>query len=490
MQIIRSGYDQVLGNIMPLLGRRRHVIYAAVVAAAGAAFLFYAAVGERYEGYTLLRVGQGIKERAANSSPFTDGIDLSIRIDSLARIATTDHVIRQAALQVGADRMRATKKKTLFYALIDAGAGTLRQFAPTAVFFSARRGADQAEVFDGTEIQALRDRISAKQEGRSDLLRISFRDVDASVAAAFINALANSLVSNYADLTQVPGAESFFRQQTQRLEAEAAKAAADLQAFSVSASIYAVADQRALLLRRVDELSAKLASTRASIEERNGQKQALTDQLMQLRPVAQSRTVTGIVRNLGGRDHRPDETTARETASAFEETPPVLLVRVYQDNMSALMKLSAELTGAVKMEKMLAAEIEHVNAELATLSAKEAEYNRLSRALARASAAAESYGSRMIEEQINADIKKQAQLSSVRIVQTAELPIRPVFPQIAHLVALALIGGLVFGTAISVMLERMQARATSARIPTTNGRVREFDRRALARQNRVLRAAE
>lgn len=481
MQIHRLDFDQVLANIIPLLRRRRRVIYAAVLATAGAAFLFYASVGERYEVYTLLRIGQGIKERPANSSPFGDGIDLSSRIKSLARITTTDLVIRQATMQVGVDRMTTAKKTTLLAAMVNAVGSKLRQFPQTPAFAGA--GTDQAEALDETTIRALRDRILAKQEGRSDLLRISFRDVDAPAAAAFVNALTNSLVSNYADLTQVPGAGSFFQQQTWRLEAEAEKAAADLQAFSVSASIYAVTDQRTLLLKRADELSSKLASTRASIEEHKGQKQVLTDQLMLLRPVAQSKTVTGIVKNLGGRDYRPGETAAKDTAPAFDDMPPLLLVRVYQDNMAALMKLNAELAGAFKMETTLAAEIEHVNADLATLSAKEAEYNRLRRALARASAAAENYGTRMVEEQINADITKQTQLSSVRIVETAERPITPVFPQIAHLVALVLIGGLGSGAAISVILERTQTRASS-------GRITEFNRRPARRNRIMLRAAE
>jgi succinoglycan biosynthesis transport protein ExoP len=65
-------------------------------------------------------------------------------------------------------------------------------------------------------------------------------------------------------------------------------------------------------------------------------------------------------------------------------------------------------------------ELDKINEELASLSSKEAEYDRLKRVLTRASAAADHYGSRVIEEQISQDIAKKTQLSSVRVIQRAE----------------------------------------------------------------------
>src|SRR5437588_4251117 len=113
----------MLTDMLPILWRRRQVIYAAVVLASGLAFLFYSTVGERYESYTLMRVGQGIKDRSAGSAggPLQDGIDLNSRIESLARIATTDHVIGLAASQVGLDRLFPKKEQGLL--------STVRQWA-------------------------------------------------------------------------------------------------------------------------------------------------------------------------------------------------------------------------------------------------------------------------------------------------------------------------------------------------------------------------
>src|SRR5690349_4451791 len=90
-------------------------MYVAVVFTSIAAAFIYSAIGERYEAYTLLRVGQGIKDRAtgAINAPLGEGIDLTSRLDSLARIGATDHVIQQAALQVGPNRLLQGFETTL-----------------------------------------------------------------------------------------------------------------------------------------------------------------------------------------------------------------------------------------------------------------------------------------------------------------------------------------------------------------------------------------
>lgn len=448
-------FTHLLANVLPILWRRRRMIYLAVFVTGGAAFLFYSLAGERYEPYTLLRVGQGIKDRSANATggPFGENVDLVSRVESLARIGKVDHVIRLAALKVGPQRLFQDTEETL--------SSKLRKATTSLAFFALHKQSDAAKPqrngnnptdIDQEGISVLRDLISTKPEGRSDLLRISFRHRDPTVAAEFLNELANALVATQADLVHVPGADIFFQQQSKRLEQEAERAGTDLRNFSVSASIYSVADQRSLLLKRADELSSQIAATRGSIEDRKGQRQAIADQLHVLRPVSQSRTVTGIVNNLRGRDAREGE-NAVGNAPAFEEAPPLLLVKVYQDAMASLLKVNTDLNGLLRLDKLLVSELEKINAELASLSSKEAEYERLKRVLTRASAAAEHYGSRVIEEQINMDIAKQAQLSSVRVVQVAEKPAQPVFPRLIHLVALALAGGIALGATVAFMLE-------------------------------------
>jgi succinoglycan biosynthesis transport protein ExoP len=442
----KLNYDHILRNIIPLLWRRRRVIYTSMLMASFAAFLFYGAVGERYEAFTLLRIGQGIKDRLAGtqSGPFGEGIDLVSRMDSLARLGATNHVIREAASKVGFDSLFHGHESTLF--------SKLRHTLADLAFFHTFLGRSETKVSESIAIATLRDRISAKQEGRSELFRITFRHPDPSIAAEFLNELANSFIAIQAELVQVPGAETFFQQQAKRLEQEAEKAAAELQNFSVTASVYSVTDQRALLLRRSTDLVSAMSTTRGSIEDRKGQQQALVDQLRVLKPVAQSKTVSRIVDSLGGHENRTND-KAPKNLLGFEESPPLLLVRVYQDAMASLLKVNTELNGLHNLEKLLSTQIEQVNMELAALSSKEAEYDRLKRALSRASAGAEHYGTRMIEEQISSEVAKKTQLGNVRVVQLAETPTAALFPKIPQLAMMALVGGLALGVAIILLGE-------------------------------------
>lgn len=461
-------YSELLGTLLPSMWRQKWVIVSSILAASVVTFMVYATVGERYESYTLLRVGQGIKDRSAGAtaSPFGEGADLSIRIDSLARLVTTYHVVKEAAASTGFDRLMNARNNTLVSSLREITASfDLAQYLPRSMagFFIETPPLETDAQNDTTSereaalVSSLRDLISAKQEGRSDLLRISFRYPDPAVAARFLTELANALVAVQADLVQTPGADIFFEDQTKRLQTEAEKAAIELQNFSVGAAIYSVAEQRALLLKRANELSTQISTTRAQIQDRQGQKQSIVDQLLVLKPVQQSRTVTGIVNSLGARNY-PVTANPAGTPQNFDETPPLLLIKVYQDAVASLFKVNTELNGSMKLESLLDVELEHVNDELASLSSKESQYDQLKRALVRASGAADHYGARVIEEKINLDIAKKTQLSSVRVIQAADRPLRPVFPQKFHFVLLALLGGLGIGSVIVLMKEMNRLR--------------------------------
>ncbi len=451
---VERGTSSVLASAFGLLWRRQWVIYLCLLLTSGAAFLYYAAVGDRYEAYVLLRAGQGIKERSATNaatSPFGEGVDLQSRMESLSRIAKIDQVILEAAKNVGYERLSADSNPTLLARFMAWG----REIDLRDVF--TRESADQkaqANPVDETEediernqagILSLRDRVNAKQEGRSDLLKITFRHKDPVIAASYLNELANALVTVQSLDVQMPGAQEFFQAQTKRLEEEAEVAAADLKRFSVEASIYAVDDQRQLLLKRASDLSAQIATTRGTIEDKKGQKLSIADQLAILRPVAQNKTVSRMVTTLGGQDTRKPLDPVAKPPDQFEEQPPLLLIKVYQDNMASLMKLNAELNGQTELLNQLGTELEKVNKELASLSAKEAEYGRLKRVLTTASSAAAQYATRILEEQISSEVAKKSQLSSLRVVQKAITPTAPVFPQVSQLVALAIAGGILLG---------------------------------------------
>lgn len=479
--------------IFGLIWRRQWVLYVTLILTLSAAFMYYASVGERYEAYTLLRVGHGIND-GSTKVPFADSADLLGRMDSLARIGRTDHVIQEAARQVGYERLFPEAKATLISKHRPAVLANFRAWVwgadqevgyskGSATEAAAHDALDQAIENHKSDIAKLRDRLLAKQEGRSDLLRVSFRHSDPVTAAEYVNTLANVLVGTHGALGQVPGALEFFQQQSKRLEQEAERAADDLQKFSVKAAIYAIDEQRELLLKRANELTNLISSTHGVIEERKGQKQAIVDQLLVLRPVTQSNTVTRIVKTLSGSGVRPAAEGAPSQLGGFDEAPPLLLVKAYQDNMSALLKVNADLSGSTRLLDHRVTELAEVRKELASLSKMEAEYERLKRILATASSAAQHYQRRMIEEQINAEIAKKTQLGSLRIVQRATSPTAPVFPRLLQVIGLAVIGGILLGCAIIV--GPLLARGST---PHRNSEPEEHTHKALGAAPMRLRA--
>ncbi len=290
MPQVNHSYSHTLTNFLPALWRRRRVIYLGVALASGLAYLFFNAVGERYASPTRCR-GSGKASRTKSTTtlnaPFSEGMDLSSRVDSLARIVTTDHVIRQAASRVGFDRF--AKKAEAPGAVSQFIQGVTNydylQLIPKQLSFLKPAAAPTQRPTRMPRSRSLMPRprkswrlsvrcatgSSRGPRGRSDMLRITFRYSDPTIAAEFVNEMANALVVMQADLVQVPGADIFFEQQNKRLEAEGGKRRERSYAISPSRRpSTSVADQRMLLLKRADDLNTSIASTRGQIEDRKG----------------------------------------------------------------------------------------------------------------------------------------------------------------------------------------------------------------------------
>jgi uncharacterized protein YqiB (DUF1249 family) len=138
--------------------------------------------------------------------------------------------------------------------------------------------------------------------------------------------------------------------------------------------------------------------------------------------------------------------------------PPLLLVRVYQDSVQALVQKNADIAGLRAQQAQQESELSNVNVELSELALREAEYERLKREVARAAFNAENFAKRAAVEQLDLDLS-EAKFSTVKIAQAAETPLRPHFPQLSLLLPFGVIVGLIAGTAVTLM--RLMASARS-----------------------------
>ncbi len=123
----------------------------------------------------------------------------------------------------------------------------------------------------------------------------------------------------------------------------------------------------------------------------------------------------------------------------------MLLIKVYQDNMASLMKLNAELNGQTELLNQLGTELEKVNKELASLSAKGGGIRKIE-----AGSHNRIVGCRSVRDSYSRRADKlrgrqEEPALRLRVVQKAITPTAPVFPQVSQLVALAIAGGILLG---------------------------------------------
>ena len=313
----------------------------------GAIMLAILAIRPMYEGATLLIGRQGSLEAAA---------DLRRPVETtqaLVQIAESEEVIVEAIKSVGLQEFAADAAQTT-----------------TSIFerlqrqvFPAVAGPERSATAIDAILPRVKRRLSVKGEPNSDVVRIAYRHHDPVIAAKFANAMATALADRQVLLYSRPQAVDFFLKQQKQFEDETKKAAEELDKFSARSAIYAAYDQQQLLLKRFHELSTQLAVVRGTIAQKTGERQALADQLRKLSPVARSPYMSSLVDNLGG-EGAGASSRSKPPGLVDDKTPPLLLVRVYQDTMVALFKTNADLVGAEDLKKQQTQEITKLTAEL------------------------------------------------------------------------------------------------------------------------------
>lgn len=391
-----------------------------------------------FEGTTLLISGQA---SLAITSPNARQVTESPQ--TLMRIAESDEVLRQAAEAVGLDRLAPQLGPTR--------PSTFEILRRRLVSTTPERPMADDPV--GAALPRVHGQLRVRAEPTSGVISISFRHEDASVATLFANAVAQAFVDRQVALYSRPGAVEFFMGQQRRVDQEFAAASARLEQFSRTTQVFAADEQRQLLLRRLNELNTNLALTRNTIADKLGQRQALGDQLRRLAPVARSSYVSSLVDSLSGERAAGAVPRAAENRAVEERSgdPPLLLIRVYQDSMVALFRINSELQGAQNGQRQLQEEQERLAADLNRLAEASEEFARLRRAVDQAAANSDLNARRMMEEQINAELSA-ARFSSVRVLERATQPLRPVFPNYMVTIAAAAIAALVLAVMAALLV--------------------------------------
>jgi hypothetical protein len=192
-----------------------------------------------------------------------------------------------------------------------------------------------------------------------------------------------------------------------------------------------------------------------------GQKETITAQLRLLKPVTLSPFVASVVTALGSDDHSEKnrsvathEITAPPEDHRLSETPPLLMVRVYQEAMVALFKVNGELTGFANLEQEQTDELRRLDVALSDLSSREAEFGKLKRNLAQALLNSDVYARKMVEERISAE-SSAAKFSTIKVVQKAYVPLKPVSPSFATFAGVSLVVAVMAAITVALGLQTL-----------------------------------
>ncbi|MDJ0391467.1 hypothetical protein QMO56_25515 [Roseomonas sp. E05] len=389
-----------------------------------------------YEGTTLLLAGQSSLE--TTREPVRPQGNNAV---ALTQIAQSNEVIQAAITAIGAGY--APPPPSGKHSLINEARERL--FGPISAVerpLSPMAGA----------IADVRERLRVRSEANSNVLQISFRDPDPVLAARFANAIGQAFADRQVALSSRPGAVEFFRQQKDRFEDEHRQAAAALERFAAENRIYSIDEQRALLLRRLSDLEAKMATGRGELSEKQGQRQMLGETLRKLAPVARSSYVSSLVDAFSG--DRPNvPSRIGDLRDDRTSDPPLLLVQVYQSSMTTLFRLGAEIQGTQNLLTQLDQEHVRVATELDRLSRRADEIERLKQAVKQAAYNTDLYATRSVDEQIAAELQA-SRLASVKVIQEATEATRPAFPNYRLLLPAAAVFSLMLGLGCALLVSR------------------------------------
>ncbi|TPE49115.1 GumC family protein [Amaricoccus solimangrovi] len=413
--------------------RHKILFLLGIVLATGLAVAAYLATTPTYEASTSILVGR------ANAVDNEPGSAISTEImNSQARIAESGEVVRLAISRIGLDAFPAGPEGALsgiggkLRALLGGGSG------------GASESADPIPPLDVAALGVGR-RMSVATEPNSNVLTIGFKDQNPARAAEMANALAMSFIDRQNELLERPGVVTFFRDQTNRFDEDVEKRAAAVREFAEREKIYSIEEQRSLLLHRKSDLEGALSAARSTLASKEGEKGAMARQLALLQPVARSPFALGFVEAL---DPKSVEDPAPGTPLTPDDTPPLLMIKIFQDVMASYRITDSEISGLRSLTGQQAREIDSINGELSHLAAKQSEYEKLKRDLQSATYNAETFAKRTVEEQIESDLLG-AKLSNVRVIQPATIPLRAASPKGVVYLGFGLAFGLVLGVAFA-----------------------------------------
>lgn len=304
----------------------------------------------------------------------------------------------------------------------------------------------------------LAGRLNVESLKKTNLIAVSYGARDPQMAAQVLQSLANVYLEKHKDVHRPGGQLHFFDQQTEESRRQLEDSESKLQEFTQSHDVVAAAQQRDLMLQRINDAEARYQQTEVQISETRHRVLKLEAQLAKLpeRATTQVRTADNpeLLRALKA-SLLDLELKRTQLLTKFEPTHP-LLREVEQQILQAEASIAAEKSSPVRDEttdknagyEWASAELQKAQVELMGLEARAATtgthlrgYRTLARQLgveaiaqddliSREKAAQENYllYVKKREEARMGDALDENGIVNVAIAERAVVPALPVWP--------------------------------------------------------------
>jgi uncharacterized protein involved in exopolysaccharide biosynthesis len=330
-------------------------------------------------------------------------------------------------------------------------------------------------------ITAFKKSLIAEPIKKSNVIQVSFQHHNPEISAKAVNLLVDLFKEKHLQLYADPKS-SFLSGQLADYEKRLKDSEEKLETFRQTHKIYAVEDQRALLLRqrmeasnadrdaenRINELSRKMISLESQMHQ-IAKSVPITSEVERPRMVddAESQLLTLRLREQElSEKYREDNrlvVNVRKEIAILEDflkkqkasqTEKVVTGRnaVYEDVEKELMKAKADIASLEARRASLSGQMTLLDKELRNLDARSTEFQTLKREVTANEKNYQTYLDKTEEARMT-DSMNRHKMANVTIIQQATVPAEPVKPRLGYNFVLALILGSISGLGLAFFSE-------------------------------------
>ena len=329
-------------------------------------------------------------------------------------------------------------------------------------FFGGTRNEFDAGMDVAPAIAAFRSRVTVRPVARTSLVDLIFRAYDPAFAAVAANGLAQTYIdesrSNRSD--QSSDATKWLEARLQAEQDQARTSFEALRSYEDKSGTSNLEARQRLVESRLQVASAQLLSTRSD----RAAKRSYLDQLRRLTPselltlpeLASSAAAQGMRKELSDLETRKAELDQslgpkHPDVVGLEARIQSLRASLAAEGKGVVRNVEAAYESASRQEAVLAESVSAAQAEMASLRDKSPQYQSLKRDADTSNELAQALAKRGKEASVESALND----TTVSLLEAAELPRSPVFPDRSGNLQIAFLAGLATGVLLVAAKERL-----------------------------------